>query len=270
MIKDILVHLDLLPACPGRLHLALQMARRLGARLTGGLVAQTPDSVVFAESGDAAVTYATSLVELKAEIAHAQVRFKDALRKYDVVGEWRAEIGSPSSFVNRWAAGIDLVVLGQRDPAHPGIEGPEEVILGCGRPALVVPYAGRFEAVGTRVVIAWNGSREARRAVHDALPLMGEAAFATALSVDPDPDQDLPLTADLIRHLDRHGVPATAENRQTISAKPYDVVLSRASELGADLIVMGAYGHSRLRERILGGMTRDMLDRMTVPVLAAH
>jgi len=148
---------------------------------------------------------------------------------------------------------------------------PEELALGVGRPVLVVPRYGTFETVGQRVLIAWNGSREATRAVNDAIPILKMATKVTVLSVDPEgePDRRLP-GADLALHLARHGIAAEAESTQALDIGVGDVLLSRAADLGADLIVMGAYGHSRLREMMLGGATRHLLQHMTVPVLMSH
>jgi nucleotide-binding universal stress UspA family protein len=133
-----------------------------------------------------------------------------------------------------------------------------------------VPYAGRFDRVGETVLIAWNGSRESSRALHDALPLMATPGAVTALTVNASPTESEALTGDVVSHLAHHGLETKVELVETKELGASDVVLSRVADLGADLIVMGAYGHSRLREMILGGMTRDMLRHMTVPVLMAH
>jgi nucleotide-binding universal stress UspA family protein len=147
------------------------------------------------------------------------------------------------------------------------------VTLASGRPILVVPYAGRFETVGRCVLIAWNVSREAARAVADAMPLLAAADVVTVLAVDPPPgpggDGDLP-GADIALHLGRHGVEAQIERTVSADVPIGEVLLSRAADLGADLLVMGAYGHSRTRELLLGGATRSILASMTIPVLMSH
>jgi nucleotide-binding universal stress UspA family protein len=267
-IKDILVQVDDLPAYPERLEVTLRLARRFGARVTGGYVVPAPDVVALADSGAAAVALATALAERDAATAAAAERFRARLRGHELLGEWRAASGFSAFHLARWAATADLVVLGQSDPDHPALEDPEAVVLACGRPTLVVPYAGRFETIGGVALVAWNGSREACRAAHDALALMAPGASMTVLSVNPDADAE--PTDRLVRHLERHGLAAKADEVVTKELSPAEVALSRAADLGADLIVMGAYGHSRLRELILGGMTRDMFRHMTVPVLAAH
>jgi len=143
--------------------------------------------------------------------------------------------------------------------------------LGVGRPVLIVPRYGTFETVGERVLVAWNGSREATRAVHDALPLLKLASSVTVLSIDPEHDTgDRIPGADIALHLARHGVAAEGMSTVGLDISVGDLLLSRAADLGADLIVMGAYGHSRVRELVLGGATRHILQHMTVPVLMSH
>jgi nucleotide-binding universal stress UspA family protein len=150
---------------------------------------------------------------------------------------------------------------------------PEQVTLASGRPILVVPYAGNFPNLGRRVVIGWNASREAARAVNDAMPLLTAAEIVSILTIDPRegprahgelPGADISL---------RFGAPRRqGRNRATVSADlPVgEALLSRAGDLGADLLVMGAYGHSRARELLLGGATRSLLRSMTLPVLMSH
>ncbi len=150
---------------------------------------------------------------------------------------------------------------------------PEHVAFASGRPVLVVPYAGHFESVGGRVLIGWNATREAARAVNDAMPLLAIADAVTVLTIDPragpDAHGELP-GADISLHLARHGVKADIERTVSADIPVGDVLLSRAADLGAELLVTGAYGHSRVRELLLGGATRALLRSMTVPVLMSH
>ena len=172
---------------------------------------------------------------------------------------------------------VDLTIMGQLDPA--GGDGellrprPEHVALASGRPILVVPYAGNFETIGRRALIGWNATREATRAVNDAMPLLMAAEIVTVLTIDarggPDAHGEVP-GADISLHLARHGVKTTIERTVSAGIPAGDVLLSRAADLGADLLVMGAYGHSRVRELLLGGATRSILQSMTVPVLMSH
>jgi nucleotide-binding universal stress UspA family protein len=153
------------------------------------------------------------------------------------------------------------------------LDAPEDVILACSRPVLVVPYAGRrLDRIGENVVVAWNGSREAGRAAQDALPLLAMSDAVTILLVDPEEDADIEVAEDLVAHLARHGVRAKTQviRYQLATSLVADTLLAQIARLDADLLIMGAYGHSRLREMMLGRVTRDILRNMNVPVLMSH
>jgi nucleotide-binding universal stress UspA family protein len=246
-ISDILVYADPSSASDERLDLACRLARRFGAHLIG----------VVPE-----------------DAASVGERFETLLRQEGLQGDWRMAIGLSASHVARRAQAADLVILGQRIPDHStGLDAPADVILACGRPVLIVPYAGRrLDRLGENVLIAWNGSREAGRAVQDALPLLAMPGAATVLLVDPEEGEDIELAEELVAHLGRHGLHAKTEIiRQERAGLPVaEILLAQAAKLDADLLIMGAYGHSRMREVILGGVTRDILRSMNVPVLMSH
>jgi nucleotide-binding universal stress UspA family protein len=247
-ISDILVYAD--PTAPSaeRLDIAFRLARRVEAYLIGVV---PEDAAAVGE------------------------RFEKMLLNESLLGEWHMAIGLTEPFVTRWAHCADLVILGQRLPGHDtGLYRPEDVIPSCSRPVLVVPYAGRRpDRLGENVLVAWNGSREASRAVQDSLPFMSASSAVTVLVVDPDDElADVELAQDLVAHLGRHGLNARTQvirdDLATIAVS--DTILTQVAELDADLLVMGAYSHSRFREIILGGVTRDILRDMNVPVLMAH
>ena len=274
--KDIVVHIDDGAAMLGRLAVAVELAERFGAHLTG----------VYADPGLALPTLidvpiSPNLVEaLEAEhrerCDRAEQQYRKILGGSDVENEWRLTRGELANTLSRHARYGDLVVLGQEgaDDQKMVIGGlPDSVVLTCGRPALVIPYVGASTPPGKHVIVAWNGSREAARAVNDALPFLVAADKVDVMCVNPDDGEeesaDLP-GADLCLHLARHGVKAEA---QTVAASDVDtgnLLLSRAADRGADLIVMGAYGHARWREVVLGGVTRELLGQMTVPVFMSH
>ena len=170
----------------------------------------------------------------------------------------------------------DLAILGQHDPDD-AASGPrylpEEVMLGCGRPVLIVPYIGPAATFGERVIVAWDASREAARAVNDALPLLRRAKQVGVVSVNPRP---WPFAhgeepgADIGLHLARHGVKVEVQRIEGRDIDTANAILSHVADQSADLLVMGGYGHSRLRELVLGGVTRTILTEMTVPVLMSH
>jgi nucleotide-binding universal stress UspA family protein len=204
--------------------------------------------------------------------------FEQAAQRRGISAEWRAPTDGEEADPALHARYADLAILGQRNPAADddaviGRPRPEHVTLASGRPILVVPYAGRFATVGRNIVVAWNASREAARAVADAMPLLASAEAATVLAVDPQigpgAQGDVP-GADIALHLARHGVKVQIERTVSAEVPIGEVLLSRLSDLGADLLVMGAYGHSRTRELLLGGATRSILASMTVPVLMSH
>ena len=145
--------------------------------------------------------------------------------------------------------------------------------MGTGRPILIVPYRAELTALGRRVLVAWDGSREAARAAHDALPLLHKAELVTLLTVserETDFERHRPGLKRMLKNYERHGIRVRVEETIRGDLAVADALLSRAGDRDADLIVAGAYHHSQLRESLFGGVTRDLLDHMTVPVLLSH
>jgi nucleotide-binding universal stress UspA family protein len=277
--KNLLVHLDETEACKGRVATAIALAKAQEAYLTGLALAieasipayiggQMPVEVLQ-------VQHAQTLERGRA----AATLFDKAVSRADQQGESRVVSGldiDAARVIALHARHADLVVLGQEEPeaatAVPR-HTVEDVVLSAGRPALIVPYIGAGKTLGRRIMIAWDASREAARAVNDALPLLEQADSATVLSVNPRPGVDLhgeEPGADIALHLARHGVKVDVQRTQVEEIDVGDTVLSRLADLSSDLLVMGAYGHSRLREVVLGGVTRTLLESMTVPVLMSH
>jgi nucleotide-binding universal stress UspA family protein len=274
-LKDLLVYIDSDPACDSRVDVAAALAVTHEAHLTGLHATGWPHIPGYVE-----VELPRSLLDeqrrlLGERARQAEARFLERARRRGIRPEWRLDEGGVVGRVKLHARYADLTVVGQglelKDAPGELALLPEELTLGVGRPVLIVPRYGAFERVGERVLIAWNGSREATRAVHDALPILRRATQVTVLSIDPDGGQQ-PRTpgADIALHLARHGIAAEAASMPSLEIGVGDALLSRAADLGADLIVMGAYGHSRVREMVLGGVTRHLLQHMTVPVLMSH
>ena len=164
-------------------------------------------------------------------------------------------------------------MLGQDDPESDNTGVLETVLFDSGRPVLAIPFAGSLPTIGKRVLVGWNASREASRALHDALPLLAKAESATVFLANPKGGLGAhgeEPGADIARHLARHGVKVNVAKAVADDVSDSALLLNHASDMGADLLVMGAYGHSRLREFILGGVTRSLLREMTVPVLLSH
>lgn len=179
--------------------------------------------------------------------------------------------------IHRRARCADLTVVaqvgaGEQLADRPGTL-PDRLVLESGRPILVVPPALSFPTVGRRILVAWNQSREAARAMADALPMLKRAEQVWVLTIDeragfhPGPDTRV---AQAVSYLAEHGVEAKGLHDGTEQISASDILLSRVSDLTADLLVLGAYGHSRWREVVLGGVTRELLSHMTIPVLMSH
>jgi nucleotide-binding universal stress UspA family protein len=168
----------------------------------------------------------------------------------------------------------DLVVVGQPDEKDASGVEPDFVgrlLLAAGRPVLVVPYAGSFADTGKRVLVAWNASREATRALTDSIPLLREAEAVHVIAFDPAAAAHGEVPgADIGLYLARHGIKVTVSQQSAPDVDVGNQLLSRAADLNADLIVMGAWGHSRLQELVMGGVTQTILQSMTVPVLLSH
>jgi nucleotide-binding universal stress UspA family protein len=193
-------------------------------------------------------------------------------RRGDVAGvtiEWRATEGDVTDTVKVHARYADLAIVGQ-SPEDAIDDVAAGVFLGAGRPVLIVPRYGTFPTLGERVLIAWDGGREACRAVNDALPLMRQARHVVVLSVNARETPGLEPGDDIALHLARHGITVETSAQHATDIDVASLLLSRASDLSADLLVMGGYGHSRLREIMLGGVTRKILGEMTLPVLMSH
>jgi nucleotide-binding universal stress UspA family protein len=278
--KDLLVVLDSDKASRGRMNLAAALAERYAAHLVGLYPLPIPEAPSHLGYYDPALLdpFFRELRERAQEVCDKEREaFEHAASLRALSAEWRVAEAGAESDPALHARYVDLTILGQLDPDGGDSEllrpRPEHVTLASGRPILVVPYAGQFETVGRRVLIGWSATREATRAVNDAMPLLIEADVVTVLSIDaregPDGHGELP-GADIALHLARHGVKATVERTVSADISAGDVLLSRAADLGADLLVIGAYGHSRVRELLLGGATRSILQSMTLPVLMSH
>ena len=276
--KSILVHVDETPRCAARLDAAFELGQAFGAHVTG--LALVPEIVVppMVEVAYGAKLAAAHTQALREALDPVKAGFAERARRAGVSSsEWREGNGDVVATAALHARYADLLVIGQSDPEDertrpvPGFQ--ESVILAAGRPVLVMPYAGTFTRVGTKALVAWNASRESTRAVTDALPLLQRAASVAVIVVDPG---DTPGVhgdspgADISLYLARHGIKAVAYPTPSGKVDVGDVMLSRASDLGADLVVMGAWGHSRMRELVMGGATRSLLEQMTVPVLFSH
>lgn len=271
-IRDILVHLDATAPARARLDFAVALAARHGAQLDALMVQEIAlPPIATPDGGGAALVPLIEAMRRDAAAEAETIRpvVEAALRRAGIAGGFRAPEGLAADLVPRQARHADLVVLGQDQPdgATPTAAAViEEALFGAGRPVLLVPHAGRFDPPARLALIGWNGSREAARAVHDALPLLAAIGRAVVVAVDAE---GAPGTA-IAAHLARHGIRTEVESAASGALDAAEVLLNRAAELSADLLVIGAWGHSRLREMVLGGVTRSILRQATLPVLMSH
>jgi nucleotide-binding universal stress UspA family protein len=277
--KTLLVHLDASDQRAARLEVAFHLAVRFDAHVVGLFAMQRLEipPYILSEAGMNLERYALDIRQAAADEAKAQ--FDDQARKaqYAARAEWRQTLEQDAlEMLLRYARYADLVIAGQPDADDPGgvpATYAHELVMSAGRPVLYVPAKGRFDAVGRRVLVAWNGSREATRAVKDGLPLLPPAEEAEVVTYDREKVRpaagDLP-DPDLAMYLARHGARASIAAESSRGEEIGELILQRARAKSADVIVMGAYSHSRLRELVLGGATRTVFRSMHVPVLMSR
>jgi nucleotide-binding universal stress UspA family protein len=277
--KTILVHVDESRHLASRVDLAIRVAMTEQAHLIGAAMTGISHFVEFSETSVAdpgMQPYFDSLRE----------RANRALENFETMVERAGEVSCERRLADDDAAGgialqaryCDLVVLGQDDLNEPSpaltAGFPEYVAMSGGSPTLIVPYAGTFDKLGERILIAWNASSQAMHAIRGALPFLRRAKnvdvviYNAALRKDVYGDEP---GADIALYLARHGVKVNVMQEEI--GGEIDVgnaLLSQSVERGSDMLVMGCYGHTRFREMLLGGATRVVLESMTLPVLMAH
>jgi nucleotide-binding universal stress UspA family protein len=300
-IKEIVVHQGPDSRSQVRLRIATTLAKAYDSRLVGVFVRPRPRDRETRWMSFSETARAEWRSNLDAVCNEAEQVFAAQLAREGIEGEWRLMESNVADALMTCARYGDLTVIGQHDPDNPTYPAamPDQVVLGAGGPVLVVPYAGNFESVGRRVMVAWNGGREAARAARDALPILRRSEVTHVYSINPTGVEHL-AGAEISAHLARHGVSAEAsrdvlgagaeavssaltsvgrfgaEHGDRVTQSRHaamssndigDTILSTLADFGADLLVMGAYGHSRVREIVLGGATREIMRSMTVPVL---
>ena len=273
--KTILVHCDSGPGTPVRLRLAADLAGSFEGHVIGLFVRQLFQAPAFTDGGPAMDSlYKSHEAVVKADEAVASAAFRNAVVAKGCSSEWRTADGFIDDVVMGQARYADLVVVGQGGAEAPIADTPpdlaEQVALMGERPVLVVPHIGVARKPGGTVMLCWNESREAVRAATAALPLLKRADKVIVLTIDPASEAGHEPGAGVASWLARHGVTATLRRDTAADSDVGSVILSRAADLDADLIVMGLFGHSRMREWVLGGASRTLLATMTVPVFVMH
>ncbi|MBX9930548.1 MAG: universal stress protein [Methylobacterium sp.] len=269
-ISNIMVSLDLGSATADRVQLAAGLAERFEATLTGVAARQVPGLVAVSDVGEVERIYEVEERRANEQLAEVRAVFEREVER-GVRMAWRAALANPTAFLVEQARAADLVVIGRQGPADgdPGLMGVSAgpLLMEVGRPVLVAP-PGIERLSAKRVVVAWKDTREARRAVQDALPFLCRADAVHVVVVGSHAHQE--GAEDVAAYLSGHGVSVTTHLLPNPTFEPSDEIMSLAQRERADLVVMGAYGHTRLREWIFGGATRDTLQTMPVCCLMSH
>ena len=276
MIKDIVVNLALARAHDPATEYALSVARTFNAHITGVVFIYDPVISPTIMDGVSAEWIDAQRTESRAIAQAAIDRFEQAAARDGLSFRHRvieATLGGATDLFGRIGRRFDLVVVGQREPDHlqPSDMFVEAGLFESGRPVIIVPYIQKEGLKLERVLVCWDGGRTAARAMGDAMPFLtrSKAVDIVMVATGRAKSDEIP-GADIGHHLARHGVNVDVKR---IVAEDVDVpntILSYAADVSAELIVMGGYGHSRLREFVLGGATRDILASMTVPILMSH
>jgi nucleotide-binding universal stress UspA family protein len=285
-LKILLVYLDQSERGSLRLRLAAELARRLGGRLIA-LYLRGLSQAQFARrrSAELGLRSFNEMERLDRRMADSIANAAELLRtelehiaqRDQLSIEWREMDADAADELIQLAGSADACIVGQDAPNDVDSIGGglgEELLFQGSRPVLFIPAAGQFSALGRNILIAWDSSPTASRAVRAAMPLLEHADAVTVVAINPSelaPRRDAPGAEELVEDLKQHGVRAAEVNIEAVAASAIaETLQGKALELRADLVVAGAYGHARWREKLLGGVTRDLLVSMKLPLMLAH
>ena len=277
--KTILVSLNELSRLPQLLGAATTAARAFGAHISGLYV--IPAVQLYPSMGFEAVpqVFDGNQTYFKDNETNVRTAFEDAMKKEGLKFDLHVVQGATPSIADEVVSkgrSADLLIISATNPDETtGVESDfvEQAVMAAGRPIIVLPFKGDIKLNFNDIVLGWNGEREAARAAFDALPVLKAAKKVRIVRTDPQKDPSLKGSiagADLAETLARHGVKAEATSYPTAGDDAGHALLRCADDNGSDLIVMGAYGHSRLREYIFGGATQHVLAHLNRPVLMSH
>jgi nucleotide-binding universal stress UspA family protein len=275
MFRTVLVHVDSQKASDNRTRAAMSVARQFDATLIGLTAAlpQLPMELYDVSLGTVAVSDFTEFDRrhVEAEFGKAAEAFKKATQGAGLETGWRAVFELPSQALIQTAAAADLLVIGSGTPSvlsDLGSAAAGDIVLRTGRPILVVPEAVDRLAMEPKVLVAWKDTPEAQRAIADAVPFMKRAESVTVVHIEEA--GSVAELGEVAGYLMRHGIAVKTNVAKSTGDAPEAQILDIARQTGADLIVAGAYGHSRLREWAFGGMTRGLLTQSSIPCLLSH
>jgi nucleotide-binding universal stress UspA family protein len=277
MIKDIVVNLSLLNSRDVAMDFAVSAAATFNAHLAGiAFVYEPVIPMMIDRYGISAGMIESQRIESEKAAKAAVGRFDEAARHSALLAEASmldASVATAPGLFAHIARRFDLSVLGQPEPDKPALDKliVEAALFETGRPVLVVPYIQKAGLKLDHVMLCWDGSRSAARAVADAVPFILRSKLVEVVIVASEPakSDDIP-GADIAGHLVRHGAKVELKRIDAVETDVANTLLSHAADTSVDFLVMGGYGHSRLREFILGGVTRGILNSMTVPTLLSH
>ena len=273
-----LVHVDDSEHATRRIQVATKLALAFAADLEGVYAVPTREMTPFTSAILPDAVVAHRLRDSGDAQALAEIRFREAAALAGLSEvTFTAPAGPPIDAAIHHTRYADLGIFGQPRPEDEHAAFADElvhgVLLGAGRPLLLVPYFGEFPTIGQNVLIAWKETRESAIAVRDSLPLLANARKVVVMSITAPGDDEVRETlsdAGIAGWLARHGIEATVRHEVAADIDVGNLLLSRAADLSSDLVVMGAYSRTRMSERVWGGVTRLMLQAMTLPVLMSH
>lgn len=273
-LRRICVHVDDTATGAARLRFGAELARQHDASLSGIYLPHRPGAVHSGQresSGEHFQTEAHSRTAMHA----AEQLFQQVCAESGIVGDWHHPYGAPTTILANAARATDLCIIGQPDApggvAALGIDGLGDIIVSAGVPVMGLPHNVTLPREIRRIVVAWNGSREARRAIGDAWQLLGRAQDIFVVGINRSPGGDDPSLSEIVRLMEAHGLRAKPVSvREDTEASDGVQLLSISQAYEADLLVMGAYGHGPTRELVFGGATRTVLKHMSTPVLLSH
>jgi nucleotide-binding universal stress UspA family protein len=277
-IRRIAVHLDQGTDCVRRITLAMKLAKLNQAHVTG-IYASYPD-LTYGRDGSILTAAVLDVFRTKQREAkdRVEMKFIQMGLAESVAVSVREGTGEAADIVATHARNSDFLIIGQENDDDTASVSKsdfiDQVLLTAGRPVVVVPSSGTFSTLGERILCCWNNGREAARALADAAPFLDTAKHLSVLTIDPhgeDNRADKILMEDFASYCTAHNYPVfEALKRNTRDMTAGETILSVAADYDADLIVMGAYGHTRVREWVMGGATASLLRSMTLPVLFSH
>lgn len=275
-LKSILVCIDDSQACKARIQTGLQLAKQREATLIGLYVINAPVFPVFAAAyPDNEISGPLIEAQIKSagdRAARAQAIFESLTQDTGVNVEWMCEEGDFIHHLSLKARYVDLILIGQADPEDVTVFDSnqlERAVLEPGRPVLVTPKEA-VPSIGRHVMLAWNGKREAMRAASDALGFFEQAERVTVCIANPPDSEEDTAASDIERYFKYHEIDISLETLAEKHKESSPILLDYADTHDVDLIVMGAYGHSRFREMMLGSMTRHMLSHSHTSIFLTH